>query len=144
MGLICMFIVPADFHTEYRNTLHSVASMALTFSMLKKPTPVTHPCRPVTYQPNTEVRPIGKLVHDVNKVLIPLIIRLLVSTIEDIPPKYLFLMILLPFLISAKKKMFFRLIELLSFRCCITTYYLLTSNYNESVTLNDRTTCGMI
>src|SRR4029434_1228610 len=44
MGLICMFIVPADFHTQYRNTMHSVASMALTFSMLEKPTPVTHPC----------------------------------------------------------------------------------------------------
>ena len=70
MGLICMFIVPADFHTEYRNTMHSVVSMALTFSMLEKPTPVTHPCRPVTYQPNTEVRPTGKLVHDVNKDLI--------------------------------------------------------------------------
>ena len=70
MGLICMFIVPADFHTEYRNTMHSVASMALTFSMLEKPTPVTHPCRPVTYQPNTEVRPTArKLVHDI-KVLI--------------------------------------------------------------------------
>ena len=40
------------------------------------------------------------------------IIQLLAKTIEDIPPKYLFLMILLPFLISAKKKMFFRLIEL--------------------------------
>ena len=64
-----MFIVPADFHTGYRNTMHSVASMALTFSMLEKPTPVTHPCRPVTYQPNTEVRPTArKLVHDVNKV----------------------------------------------------------------------------
>ena len=71
MGLICMFIVPADFHTEYRNTMHSVASMALTFSMLEKPTPVTHPWRPVTYQPNTEVRPTArKLVHDVNEVLI--------------------------------------------------------------------------
>src|SRR4029434_1608627 len=33
--------------------------------------------------------------------------------------------------------------ELLSFRCCVATHYLLTSNYNESVTLNDRTTCGM-
>src|SRR4029434_3497490 len=56
MGLICMFIVPADFHTEYRNTMHSVASMALTFSMLVKPTPVTHLCRPVTYQPINEAR----------------------------------------------------------------------------------------
>src|SRR4029434_8572549 len=72
MGLICMFIVPADFHTEYRNTMHSVASMALTFSMLKKPTAVKiHPCRPVTYQQNTEFRPTArKLVHDVNKVII--------------------------------------------------------------------------
>ena len=72
-----MFIVPADFHTEYRNTMHSVASMALTFSMLEKPTPVTHPCGPVTYQPNTEVRPTGKLVHDVNEVLITDIVFLL-------------------------------------------------------------------
>src|SRR4029434_2142539 len=33
---------------------------------------------------------------------IPLIIRLLAKTIEDIPPKYLFLMILLPFSSSRK------------------------------------------
>ena len=68
-----MFIVPADFHTEYRTTMHSVASMALTFSMLEKPTVHPSPIRAdqslISQIP--EVRPTArKLVHDVNEVLI--------------------------------------------------------------------------
>ena len=45
--------------------------MVLKCYMLEKPTPVTHLCRPVTYQPITEFKPTEKkLVHDVNKGLI--------------------------------------------------------------------------
>src|SRR4029434_8317413 len=99
MGLICMFIVPANFHTEYRNTMHSVASMASTFSMLEKPTPVTHPCRPVTYQPNTEVRPTArKLVHDVKFLSLILVLIIWQKVVTFTPLHFSH------FVISFKKK----------------------------------------
>src|SRR4029434_6278871 len=75
--------------------------------------------------------------------IIPHIIRLLVKTIEDIPPKYLFLMILLPFRDFRKEKIVFHADRSLKFQVLLSNALLADFN-SVSITLNYRTTCGMI
>ena len=64
--------------------------------------------------------------------IIPLIIQLLVKTIKYILPKYfLWSDFVAISWLPMWKKLFFTQIKLLSFRCCIATYYLLTSSYTQ-------------
>ena len=65
-----MFIVPADFHTEYMYEYNAFGCLNGLNIFYAGKTYTCHPSVP-TYQPNTEVRPTArKLVHDVNEVLI--------------------------------------------------------------------------